>query len=329
MVTDREAEAIGIGMPAKSPDSPARLFVNRRRRLKSHTTGAIDVAGTTTVIVKGTAGVKLRLPFDWPYEEEQLTLRRTSGTYAFAGIALPPAKCAGEDFFCMYVWGDDVEGVEQAIGTNGMKSLVAGPDFENAPLPEGVIDVYMLTDGRAKLILKVPGIAGRVKVYADAAIEATAERLEDTCLVAEACDTYRFGGRTRTVPLGSFVSALSWSTSTKYVYEEPYWISDPHPWGNDGCIYPHTVLHPSASPREEDHPQGCDLLTGEPVPLPSRFFDRLVKTYFLPGDGVSRMWEYNADGPVYVGDVTWNYADESLPETSWGGFGIWIAQGVG
>lgn len=232
-----------------------------------------EVAGETTIIAYGTAGVTLAVQHDvrllpGPPQcsscpGDALEIEVEGDQLAYAVVA--PHTCSqtdsDPDWFCV-----------------NTRTWVFPEEVPNSPstfvydrrVRAGLVDVYVVAGGPVRLTLRFEDLEGRTEVAATDAIDAQLETLPRGCPNPDldpGCAQQGWGGASHS--LGDdgrgLVSAVVTSKLPRGLvpgvppFDE---LNAPGSRTNDLCVYP-TARRPEASPDPEAHPHGCDVTPTE------------------------------------------------------------------
>lgn len=192
----------------------------------------------------------------------------------------------------------------------------------------GPIELYLIADGDATLVLEPKAIPGRSSYVAGGRVVGGMERLPVSC-PTPGCDPatgygdrYRVGGKT--VDLGRLGYSAVWvyaGTRDDDAHNQSHPVR--------ACQYPWPG-NPNASPEASDHPWGCDPV-GDPTD-PASVMDAAHQTSLQVGNAagpgtlqVINQALHGVSGRSYIG----YHAGAAGPwDGVMGGYGIWFRYGI-
>lgn len=285
----------------------------------------------TTIAWTGAKGLRLRVPRDATLPLYGARLFVSRGSYAHVRVstinrACPHGRCGvllGLDYLRATAreWS-----TSQGPGTQHWAQI--GNDYV---LPAGDYEVYLFTDGDARMTFDSTGLPRATRTYrATGRITGGAAPLPVTCPTA-ACDAkvgyagrVRVGGRQVDVGRLGYVDVIVGSFDRK---RPPLWQYPQARYGR-GCVYPHNQKDTS-SPDPADHPWGCEAVGRDADTTVTYAFHAAnggvplvpVFTGYYTGDG-----NIYASGKTYLGHQVMTSHDVADPYVV--AFGVWFSYGI-
>jgi hypothetical protein len=252
--------------------------------------------------------------------DSAMKLYVTGGTFAFVEIEAPyrseghlsQGPCSGNAPHCDS-W--DLMFIRDLLGFFFPPSNASGdahftrssdpPDFHyNLGLP---LDLYLITDGVASLVLRPRGISGNSTYTAGGLIRARGGKLPVSC-PQQPCDTrtgfadsYQVGGASFNAGSVGFAGIWAYTMERRSGV-----IPSGHASPTRTCLYP-SDADPKASPLSQDHPFGCDIVPRKLTNAPSvteavvGTADEAIIATDLPNGVMIQNWAYRRRGLQYLG----------------------------
>lgn len=275
-----------------------------------NTAEPMEAVGRTVVEGAGNVAVPLRLPQSVPLSRASMDL--VAGTYAYAVLMLrdctPQRPPLG--------WCHVTQGLRFAMAPEHAPDL-GKPD---TPLPQGVYDLLILTDGELVVELEFDALDGERRVRGVGAVEGHMTPLPDEwqrCIHgAEGCAPTTGGGLTRTFSTSGFTAAVGLADG-----RDPAHVS-----GVRTCRYPADGL---PTGPEAGLVGGCPArVFPEPAIGSLGPFIGSVDATTVNGLNIYGVYGHVPPGDHYAGFVGHSTAHVAGSAKGVWGWGIWLEQSV-
>lgn len=307
------------------------------------TVGAAQLAGRTEIQWTGNAGLTLRVPrlAALPEDPPHSRVFLTGGTYAFARFVRRggcpgdlPAHCqisaltytrhlANSEFFGPQ-WR-----ASRGAGTDHDADFATTP----AEFDRGDYDVYLFTDGHARLVLLPEGYSGTISVTAGRRVDGTVVKLPSWCHTNAPCtpstgygdNRLRTGGASYRLTSLGVAEVLGYNADASPPAQVAPGVPYAQPHGFRPCLYP-GLYKGTSSPKVGDHPYGCDY-TGADADAQSwaaqDTYGSVAWAATSTGGLYRRDWNSEAKGDSYAGFqmiTPANYYQPSYQDA----YGLWF-----
>lgn len=285
MARARSAIAVVLALVASAP-------------IQSRAADVVPMARHTVIYAHGNAGIRLQLPRGVTLDRGESSVEVVSGTIAAAGLAM------GEPTDWSY-W-------------RGVETHIPGTGHTGEDLPKvdpasfrGIIDLYILTDGVARVEFDIEELDGAAEYTAVSAIEGTAAILPNRCTDDRSCAVASFGGMSRTVASPGFVASYKFRRSPALGTS----LMD--------CQYPDAYGYDAS---ERAHPDGCDTVAQHDawsVVVQETAFSAAELVPTVTGGSEGRYF-WGARGAWYLGYRGYH----PMQPASIGAAGVWLSPGI-
>lgn len=212
------------------------------------------VAGTTTISSTGNTLTELKIKPGTRLDPSAVKVDLIGGTYAFARIVTdrPDARCPAHTGRYCEAWHFDwIRGISDRVYGNEPFVAVSDPPLWT----EDHLRLWILTDGKARLTLRFPGLKGTAQFTPQHRAQGGVVTLQACriCLPSAAGGYSAEGARVR-LPKDSTVWAEAYAVATDASGRS----SSNALRSSEICIYPRGGADASASSDPAAHPEGCD-----------------------------------------------------------------------
>lgn len=283
--------------------------------------------GKMTIDAVGNAGIRLSLVTDAFLPPSGIRVQGLDGQMVFVGVGIP-----ADGPRCSFFYGPPIEmscivyQVLHAPGSRPSRSDTFVLGALDTPFRPGIVEVYILSSGRARVTLDFDDLGGEARAVATATVNGHVADLAERCY-PRLCEQSRFGGAEFELTYPAVLARLVWIRSAPNASGEP----------NPGLrTYTTCRIRGNAgySTDPDDYPNGCPWFFD---PRPGASPDRLSRDLWSDANYVLETCEtcdkafawqtVSAGGREYLGFKAHGFSTSGPPDIL-GGMGAWLDQGM-
>ena len=292
-----------------------------------------EFAGRTIIHATGITGMMLRLPSAVELPTIGLNISLAPGT-TYGRAVFRHEEYWDNRFpgICDFCFGSGIEYIPEAMGNSPSIKNCQSPPSDHCAYDEGLVEIYIITNGSATLTIDLLGLEGTTELTATGAVDGYLDRLPVNCAPLPDCTNFAYGHVRREIGVGKpgQVQVASWAVIPSRFSPAPS-VQNLGSVSAMACAYP-GYWDPEGSPEPADHSMGCDDVASSDDPAGNDSLRNTDTFYLTAADRLLVgyiVWSGNAfaHGPVYVG----YRAQWQAPVTgggSHGAFASWLNEGI-